>query len=120
MITWNTGVDAPCCPGEIVAEDGRSILIQTDWDFPGVANCFGWSTRLVQRCLQCDGIADIMPDGHALCCETWAPECDHDPTDGTVDCPDCGVTASEFIAAAGAWLQEHDGATADDPGYFCE
>lgn len=30
--------------------------------------------------------------------------CDHSSTDGTVNCANCGVTASEFIAAAGEYL----------------
>ena len=38
------------------ADDGREILIQTDWDFPCVATAFGWNP---------------CPCGH---------------TDGTVDC----------------------------------
>jgi len=57
----------PCCmtinlqPGDcgtylLVADDGREALVQTDWDFPGVASTFGW--------VPC--------------------ECGH--TDGTVDC----------------------------------
>ncbi len=25
------------------ADDGRELLIQTDWDFPGVAAAFGWN-----------------------------------------------------------------------------
>lgn len=25
------------------AENGRTILVQSDWDFPGVAWAFGWS-----------------------------------------------------------------------------
>ncbi len=81
-ITWNTDVNAPCCPGEILAEDGRSILVQTDWDYPSAAGLFGWSLRNVQRS------------------------------------PECGVTAGEFIAAAGEWLRDNGGVTADDPGYF--
>lgn len=97
-ITWNTDVNAPCCPGEILAEDGRSVLVQTDWDYPGVASTFGWSMRDVQR--------------------NTAGDCLHDFTDGTVDCADCGLTASDFIAAARLWLDEHDGAQAEDPGYF--
>ena len=100
-ITWSTDVNAPCCPGEIVAEDGRSILVQTDWDYPSVAQSFGWSLRNVQRCPYCGG-------------------CDHSSTDGTVDCPECGVTAGAFIAAAGEWLRDNDGTTAEDPGYFEE
>jgi len=27
----------------LVAEDGHDILVQSDWDFPGVASTFGWS-----------------------------------------------------------------------------
>jgi hypothetical protein len=117
-ITWHTAVSTPCCPGEIVAADGQSRLIQTDWGFPGVAQTFGWSLERVQRCLQCGGIGEVHADGHAYCCETWPPECPHKYTDGTVLCPDCGVKAGEFIASAGEWLREHDGATADDHGYF--
>ena len=26
----------------LIAEDGRDILIQTDWDYPGIASSFGW------------------------------------------------------------------------------
>ena len=41
----------------LVADDGEEILIQTDWDFPGIASTFGWSP------------------------------CHCGATDGTVDCP---------------------------------
>jgi len=41
----------------LVAEDGRNLLCQTDWDFPGLACTFGWSP------------------------------CPCGETDGTVDCP---------------------------------
>ena len=27
----------------LVAEDGRDRLIQTDWDYPGIAETFGWN-----------------------------------------------------------------------------
>jgi hypothetical protein len=118
MITWNTDVNAPCCPGEIVNDDGRTLLVQSDWDYPGTASSFGWSLQQVQRCAQCDEICETAPDGHAYHCDTLAGECRHEFTDGTVVCPDCGVTEAEFIAAAGAWLREHDGATVHDPGYF--
>lgn len=37
------------------AADGRSILIQTDYDFPGVASSFGWSAC---RCGETDGTVD--------------------------------------------------------------
>jgi hypothetical protein len=96
QITWNTDVNAPGCPGEIVNDDGRTVLLQTDWDYPGVASTFGWDIR------------DVLDN-----------PCDHNGTDGTVDC-ECGVTASEFIAAARQWLDDNDGAVMDDPGYFDE
>jgi hypothetical protein len=100
-ITWNTEVNAPCCPGEILADDGRTLLIQTDWDFPGVASSFGWN------------IADVT-----VYSGRFRLPCDHSETDGTVDCPRCGTRAGVFIEAARDWLTENDGATADDPGYF--
>lgn len=106
-IIWDCDVDAPGCPGQILnAEDeSQTRLVQTDWDFPGVAMTFGWSPRDVQRTDQ---------DGEPLLSEP----CDHGGTDGTVDCEACGVTAGEFIEAARKWLEDHDGAIADDPGYF--
>ncbi len=91
-ITWNTDINAPGSPGVIVAEDGRRVLVQTDFDFPGTARSFGWDMR--------------------------GENCDHDSTDGTVDCRECGATADEFIEAAGNFLYEADGATVEDPGYF--
>lgn len=98
QITWNTDVPAPCCPGEIVAADARTILIQTDYDYPGVASTFGWCTRNVQQ----------DDDAH----------CDHSGTDGTIPCPECGLDASVFIANAREFLDDNDGLTVDDPGYF--
>jgi hypothetical protein len=70
----------------LVAEDGRDILIQSDWDYPGTATTFGWRA-----------------------CECGA-------TDGTVNCPH--KTASEMIADAQAYLDEHIGESVEDPGYF--
>lgn len=144
-ITWNTDVNAPCCPGEIVAEDGRTLLIQTDWDYPGTARSFGWDMRTVQKpsrrgfdfktdcgvmlCEDCgyplypmEVCHEERPDECPECgghCTQFAV-CDHGSSDGTVDCKECGCTASKFIEAAGEWLRENDGATADDPGYFSE
>lgn len=109
-ITWNTDVNAPGCPGEILGEDGRSILIQTDWDYPGTARTFGWTLDTVQR----------KPTEQEEENGADVPHCDHDGTDGTVDCKECGCTAGDFISAAYDWLADNDGATADDPGYFCE
>ena len=105
MITWDTDVNAPGCLGRIVADDGRTILIQTDWDYPGTASTFGWSVSCVQDNLDEDGNVE-------------AELCDHSSTDGTVDCRKCGCKASQFIKSAGEWLADNDGATADDPGYF--
>lgn len=70
----------------LVAEDGQELLIQTDWDFPGVATTFGWQP------------------------------CHCGRTDGTVDC--AHRTASEMIADAVAFLDEHLGESVEDPGYF--
>lgn len=93
--------DAPCCV-KIESEDGQSRLIQTDYDFPGVANTFGWSIQSVQW-----PVEDSDP-------------CEHSGTDGTVPCPKCGMPASKFIRAARQWIDDHDGITAEDPGYFTE
>lgn len=75
--------------------DKDTVLIQSDWDFPGVAQSCGWSLRNVQ--------AEYPP------AEQEALLCDHDGTDGTVKCPECGLTAGDFIGAAYDWLREHDG-----------
>jgi len=81
-------------------DDGRSILVQTDYDYPGVASTFGWSLPAL-----------VLPDG------TLCPS-DHDGTDGSIQCPGCGQPASYFIEAAGAYLRDEVGATAQDSGYF--
>ena len=70
----------------LVAEDGQDILIQTDFDFPGIASTFGWTP------------------------------CECGSTDGTVDC--AHRKASDMIAEAQAFLDDHIGDQADDPGYF--
>lgn len=67
---------------------GKDLLVQIDWDFPGVASTFGWP-------------------GH-----------EHPETDGTVKCPVCGAEPSEMIGEAQEWLDDHIGDTAEDPGYF--
>ncbi len=85
---------APCCIAEIVSTDkqGDGLLIQTDWDWPGVASTFGWSP-----CTGC-------------------PASCEGATDGTIDCD--RRIADDMIRSARAWIEEHYGAVADDPGYF--
>ena len=132
LIAWNTDVNAPCCPGEIVWPRYRDdwtgrftndrILIQTDWECPAVATNFGWSlSPRVQRCPVCKHVQLHSPDVPFALCEECGGQygiCPHDHTDGTVICDECGVTASDFISAAYDWLRDHDGVTASDPGYF--
>ena len=114
-ITWNTEVNAPCV-GKILgpktrsnsARTGRFIwreqsLLNSNWDYPSVAQTFGWSLIEVQ--VQNTGYYGLAP-------------CDHLGTDGTVDCPRCGIKAGTFISAAYDWLANNDGAEADDPGHF--
>jgi|LakMenEpi03Aug12_release.lakeMendotaPanAssembly.Ray.scaffolds.fasta_scaffold383687_3 hypothetical protein len=93
-------LDTDVCGGAyclIVNDDGQDILVQTDWELPGVASTFGWNIREVK---------------------TPGRDCDHQGTDGTIDCPDCGLKAIAFIEEAGEWINSNDGATAEDPGYF--
>lgn len=85
----------------ILNEDGREILVQLDYDWPGVASTFGWHVSMNEP----------FP---------YAEKCDHDGTDGTIDCPACGLPAASFIAAARHYLDEHEGKRAEDPGYFTE
>lgn len=95
--TFPCGVCRIVCVGaDGINDDGRDVLIQSDIEAPAVASVFDWNTRRVQA----NGL-----------------HCLHPNTDGTIDCR-CGVTASMFIESACEWLREHDGATAEDPGYF--
>lgn len=59
--------------------DYHTVLIQTDWDFPGVAAAMGW------RACKCGG------------------------TDGAVDCQRCGRTVGEMIGEALEWIEVHEG-----------
>lgn len=96
-ITLDTDVsDAPGAVCKIVADDGRDILVQQDWDAPGIASTFGWSpSRIASR-----------------------SGCKHTGTDGTIACPECGQAAQCFIVDAILWIDDHDGESVDDPGYF--
>lgn len=77
-------------------DEASTVLVQLDYDRPAVARAFGWSG-------QTPGLI-----------------CDHEGTDGTIDCPACGRTALALIGDATDWLDEHDGAEAQDPGYFAD
>jgi hypothetical protein len=79
-------------------DDTKSVLVQNDWDFPGLAHTFGWSVSSVE-----------VPSG-----------CEHSFTDGTIDCVTCGLKASVFIEAADTFLSENVGKVVEDPGYFTE
>lgn len=130
-------------------EEETSLMIQADWDYPGIARTFGWNMRTVQLwrrnsddhdrfrwdgltpvygCNGCrhafylhelehDHDFSVCPICHEDVQRIYFKPCDHSSTDGTVDCK-CGVTASQFIQAAGEWLRDNDGAEAEDPGYF--
>lgn len=87
--------DCPGCVCKVLADDGRSRLVQSDYEAPGVASSFGWSVRRVRR-----------------------KRCQHDGTDGTIDCPGCGTKASQFIQSAQAYIESHDGKRVEDCGYF--
>lgn len=90
-----------CYRIENLAADGTredDVLVQVDYDYPGTASDFGWS------------VASVGGSRYS-----W---CGHDGTDGTIGCSACGLTATDFISSAADYLDSHDGATADDPGYF--
>jgi hypothetical protein len=77
------------------------IFVQVDLDFPPLATNFGWDKRSMQF---------IGFNG----------TCDHRHTDGTVECPDCGVGAGWFINSAYEWLLANIETVVDDRGYFDE
>jgi hypothetical protein len=69
-------------------DEGNTVLVQTDWDFPGLASSFGWKP------------------------------CECGSTDGTVDCAHKTATemiteAAEFLDNCVA-----NGTVIPDPGYF--
>jgi hypothetical protein len=74
----------------------RGQLYQYDYEWPGLARSLGWNLARVQR------VRGAMQ--HLARLPSRATACLHLGTDGTVDCRDCGVTASEFIRAAAEYL----------------
>jgi hypothetical protein len=63
-------------------DDSRTVLIDSDWDYPSIAQYFGFQ----------------------LCCGF---------TDGTVDCPEHGTSATDMISDAADWLDDHRGEIID-------
>lgn len=114
--------DAPCCI-KLESDEGKSVLFQTDWDFPSLAGNFGFCLGSVQICRKCKRILTVQPDCHSFACHDCNDKvgqcCDHSGTDGTIDCP-CGVKAGQFISAAREFLDEHDGEQCENPGYTLE
>lgn len=76
--------------------DGRTFLVQIDYDYPSVARDFGWRGPRPRK------------------------GCRHNGTDGTVDCRGCGLTTSDMISMAGAYLDRiaDTGKSVEDPGYL--
>lgn len=77
-------------------DDLNTVLVDSDWDYPALAQSFGWDIR--------------------------GESCPHEPTDGTVACRDCGKTVTDFITEASDYLDSIAGLgrTVEDPGYFSE
>lgn len=102
----------------ITHDDGRDILIQSDWDFCGVASSFGWRPENKEECdwdtSECEfcALKEECEDGKFVSCQCW-----QFGTDGTVECPNCHKTASEFISDAAAFLDDSPDSV-EDPGYF--
>jgi hypothetical protein len=80
----------------------KDTLVQTDYDYPSLASTFGWDMRETQ----------VMNAGY------YGVLCTHSQTDGTVNCPQCGLTPTTFINDADTFLSDNLGAIAEDPGYF--
>lgn len=78
----------------VAHDDGREFLVQSDFEYPGIASTFGWKGP-----------------------KPWRG-CHHRFTDGTIDCPECGKSASSMIVEARLYLDENIGKRVEDPGYF--
>ena len=114
--------NAPGCV-LLAGHNGKSALIQTDWDFPSVASSFGFSLRSVQKCDICGAITgdhhNVVVKYCRECEKNVGHICAHSGTDGTVDCA-CGVTASRFIFEARRFIDDNDGKVCENPGYTLE
>jgi len=65
------------------SDEADTVLVQTDYDYPGVAQNMGWDKGKTKTC-------------------------DHSETDGTVDCS-CGKTVTQFISEGLLFIEEHEG-----------
>lgn len=74
----------------------NGTLVQSDWDFPATARGLGWNMARVQ--------VRSGTTVHLSRRPRRADACQHRGTDGTIDCRDCGATASDFIGAASDFL----------------
>lgn len=104
------------CPGYLVSLDGtdRDVLVQTDWDYVGLARTFGASLRSLVRKPAGEPVV-LSEDEYGQVLQVYW--CKHQRTDGTSKCEDCGATPSEFIAAAQEYLDAGPDPV-EDPGYF--
>lgn len=64
----------------ITYPNGYTRLVQTDWEYPVIARDLGWNGKIGRE------------------------RCNHRNSDGTVACPECGKSATEFIQAAAKYL----------------
>jgi len=117
-ITWNTNVNAPLLPRE---DRCRGPAHHPHPDRLGLPK-HRQHLRLVieeRATLQVvQRVQTVSVDEEKWECEHCGKKnraCDHDATDGTVDCKDCGMTATDFITTAGDWLRDNDRATAMTP-----
>jgi len=62
---------------------GETKLVQSDWGYPALARELGWNGKRGRE------------------------RCPHRGTDGTVKCPDCGMTADQFIVAAAEFIDDY-------------
>jgi len=86
----------------VIANNGKSFVVQQETDLPGLASTFGWDIRALQKNAR------------------MGPPCRHGGTDGSIDCPVCKLPVEEFIESARQFLMAHQGSIVSDLGYFDE